>query len=316
MEIENKVKYKKILPLIDVKSKPNSLGASFHTYVISFKGEDGICGMGDDDNKVIAFEKALSELLERSALHDFKGTGINTSNGFASHTRMDLAKENAKNELIERDLFLTTWLAKKPPYWVTDSNFKGLLKSMIRSEQDLFNNLGYSLKLGIIGVCNDSWVGVAVLKPRKNVNLFGCVLTTAAHGSVEGVIEKLFLDQKRMVSMIEDRLRINRTIFTPILEAEIRHPVDHTEYYLNPENLKKISWYIDSPGEILTFPNLDLNFQVIAPPVEFQNYRYIVRCHSNDSQKYFIGKTTTKNINLKRLKTLTNKYYDQIHPLG
>lgn len=71
----------------------------------------------------IAFEKAISEAIERCTLFSFSQTHqiTETSNGWAAHTSADLAIQNAILELVERDVALSTWQNNGPFYQVPKS---------------------------------------------------------------------------------------------------------------------------------------------------------------------------------------------------
>jgi|GEM_PF-6747339 hypothetical protein len=65
-------------------------------------------GRGTSTVRGDALLTALMELLERIV---FLSNNLRSSNGIAAHFSKDLANENAKKELIERQVYLLTWLA-------------------------------------------------------------------------------------------------------------------------------------------------------------------------------------------------------------
>lgn len=80
------------------------------TVEIEIDGVDSF-GRGTDFDRNIAIRKAMSEALERFYL---KYNKFPNSNGMAAHFNKANAIENAKNELIERDLFLCNFLTSTP----------------------------------------------------------------------------------------------------------------------------------------------------------------------------------------------------------
>ncbi len=74
-----------------------------------------LAGYGEDENEILAYEKAICELFEREMMKRASTwSGKLTSNGVAAHRFFLLAKRFAKDELIERDAFLRHWLTKTP----------------------------------------------------------------------------------------------------------------------------------------------------------------------------------------------------------
>lgn len=65
-----------------------------------------VYGRGISDDANLSLKKAVFEALERAC---FLGTKFQTTNGFALADNFDLAKNNAINELIEREIFLRQW---------------------------------------------------------------------------------------------------------------------------------------------------------------------------------------------------------------
>jgi len=74
-------------------------------------------GRGHATTKDVAVQKALAEAIERAMCLQH----LDTTNGVAAHYDLELAKKNARNELLERDLFLSHFLTKTPfiltPEW-------------------------------------------------------------------------------------------------------------------------------------------------------------------------------------------------------
>ena len=83
----------------------------FHDFQVSLSlGGRTFKGRGIEKDQLLAFTKAGAEALERAVCYE---NGVSTS-GVALHTDRELAKENAKNELIERDRFFCHFLTRSP----------------------------------------------------------------------------------------------------------------------------------------------------------------------------------------------------------
>lgn len=84
-----------------------------------------IIGCGEDcESEDLAKEKAISELIERLCLKSFctENQFKSTSNGWAAHPHLELAKFASVFELIERDAAVSHWLTKTPMYMVETSS--------------------------------------------------------------------------------------------------------------------------------------------------------------------------------------------------
>lgn len=85
------------------------------TEIAATIGDQEILVCGESETHDLGFDKAISELIERSALltygHKF---GSTTSNGWAAHPDQEQARKNAILEIVERDAVLAHWYSKTP----------------------------------------------------------------------------------------------------------------------------------------------------------------------------------------------------------
>lgn len=119
------------LPTVDsiqIKQTYRPEGFKFATY--SFNTEtviegESIIGCGEDRvSREIAYEKAVSEIIERIAYKVLSRNGVvlsTSSNGWAAHKSLELAAQSAVYELIERDSAVRHWLTYTPMN-IIDSN--------------------------------------------------------------------------------------------------------------------------------------------------------------------------------------------------
>lgn len=98
--------------------------------VASFKGQK-IIACGESGSREIAEAKAVSELIERSALilHGFE-----TSNGWAAHPTEEGARTNAILERVERDSVLAHWYSSTPFYEIESSSLPDEIQSWSKNE--------------------------------------------------------------------------------------------------------------------------------------------------------------------------------------
>ena len=85
---------------------PSEVNLPLFDYSIQIGENCSRVGRGVDQVKKTAFLKALSEAFERLAMDQ---NGLSCSNGVAAHSELELAKRNAKKELIERDAFFSCY---------------------------------------------------------------------------------------------------------------------------------------------------------------------------------------------------------------
>lgn len=88
------------------------LDAKFTDITAKLK-HDGIVssGRGISEDSNLSLKKAVYEAIERAS---FAKTQLRTTNGVAIAETLEKAKENAVNELIEREIFLRHWTQKLP----------------------------------------------------------------------------------------------------------------------------------------------------------------------------------------------------------
>lgn len=141
-----------------------------HGYVTKLMGNgfEGT-GCGEDDNKFMAFQKSLSEAFERLIFRNLKGTNYSTysSNGWACHPNLKLAKQNAMLELLERDAVITHHLKEEEfveihelPHSVISWATKALAKSKFRNIRLLISTEGF-LPTATVLLTNEKNLGVA-----------------------------------------------------------------------------------------------------------------------------------------------------------
>jgi hypothetical protein len=96
-------------------------------------------GYGEDDIKILAFEKSIAEAVERVIFRLLKnnGRGTETSSGWAAHVSKANAEKAAIEELVERDTIMVHWLLRKPMIEIEQSSFPLWLTQWIDRELSL-----------------------------------------------------------------------------------------------------------------------------------------------------------------------------------
>ena len=267
----------------------------FHFDIMS--GTSNERGTGCDRVKEIAFKKAQSELIERLVLRIAKkhDESIDSSNGFAAHSTLEKAQRSAKNELIERDLFLTSWFSGRNPFWETDK-IHAINHSLVVSEAKLFEDVNLELKIGYIGNCSNVHCIMAITYDKSGE--FGGIFSAGADQDINLALEKAILEQRRIATYIINSINTGTPVYTPKLD--LVKTTDHQNIYLNKDKSSFIKKYISTSNNPITLSPVTTSFIEYALPEPIGRNTKVVQCVSNDVQKYFIGNELSQ-INYKRI---------------
>ena len=96
-------------------------------------------GNGEDDCKLLAYEKSIAESLERLIFRITKnmGVGTKTTSGWSFHLTESLAQNASFQELAERDAILVHWLREIPMTEIAPVSFPRFLQNWVRNELSL-----------------------------------------------------------------------------------------------------------------------------------------------------------------------------------
>lgn len=136
----------------------------------------------------LAYEKALSEAIERSMLFEFRrqASRPESSNGWACHLTVALATQAAIFELIERDVALTSWQSGGPFFAVPDDLWPEKLRGWrsANGTRPEFFDLKILLSESINGACISALLfndrGNFVAGHASGLNLGDAILSAAA----------------------------------------------------------------------------------------------------------------------------------------
>ncbi|MCP4914151.1 MAG: YcaO-like family protein [Oligoflexia bacterium] len=274
---------------------------AFH-YIIREK-KYGLVGSGSSLNEYLALEKSKSEIIERFFCNNekMKNRKIN-SNGMAAHKNIELAKRSALLELVERDLFLTSWLSGHHPYWensINESSTVNNIKSRLSKIVDV--KLGHISNYDGYDVC----VGVVLDREKK----FGAVFSTAIGESKKICYLKILIELSRVVNLLNISIEKNEKIINK--GTTYTTPLDHFNHYLNPGNCDEVYEYLSRSEDVLLAPKYHFHFYKYELPDLISKNISVVRCSSDEVQNYYVSEF--KEINLNRIKDIKRSV---IHPLG
>ena len=276
-------------------------------------------GFAEDYLEHVAIEKAYSEFTERSVLLAFSSElNLPNSNGMAAHINFELAQSAAVEELIERDVFLTMWLAKRPPYWLNESEIL-ISESAVRlSEMGKTHKI--ECKFGLVGICNGHFVFCVATQGQDFSEKYGFTVSTAASLDFKTALEKASLCARRTINGFVTLLQLKKTIFANKKQIESDFPLYHRNYYMMFSSFAKASWFLESRADALELPSIDIAVRELPMPFVPAIPRVVVIATSAQAQQLWFGRTYSSLINFERLESVLensrltfNKY---LHPIA
>ncbi len=267
--------------------------------------DEGRRGFGTDKDLELAKRKSLFEYLERVVMSSGLLGEFTTSNGFATHTDEKKARNNAVAELLERDMFLCSWLMKQKMSRLQielDEDSEHLSAELKRE--------GLEMRPGIVGVCSGIiCFGGWVIDLEKMSGIF----VSCASASLKDGLRKLYEDGIQAASVLK-YARQNK-------EQKLEKLVDiHTNYYLARENFESVRWHWNEFEDgILEFPEIVPEVQSIKCTMNDDFGFFCARAVSHQLQSFYVGVTTKEKLNLNRFENLgfdPAGINTQLHPLA
>ena len=164
---------------------------------------------------------------------------INSSSGFACHLTVEQAIESSYCELLERDLFLTSWFAGKSPDWNITASDKIIDKSFVCNQVKLFRSFDLKLDLALVGICDNRYCTLAALRDVES--RFGFVLATSVDQDIDLAIKKVILDQRRVATYLINSFEQREDFYQE--RFEFKKPIDQQKFYLHPSRSNNTSSY-------------------------------------------------------------------------
>lgn len=295
---------------------------------IEWKDEHGniIKGFASDTNPDMAIVKAYSEFIERFAYDQYSkiNKNVKSSNGFAAHTDILLAKENSLKELIERDSFLMSWIGYHSPHWPSDAEMKNIGANTILEYRPYFKIHGFDFKIGIIGITNNAYYTVigALISDKDSSVIstpkIGLAIDTSTNKNILSAITSVFHGVSYYASLIINRDNANLPIFNNINIADIQAPYDHLEFYLNPQSIQNIDWFFTESKNVLSLDLPEVTIDTIPLTIDTAIPLVVTRAYSNEMQDYFVGQSNLNKLNSERINKIIknmNSINLTMHPL-
>ena len=259
---------------------------------------------------------AWGEFVERSSFfkHWELHKELKNSNGFASHISRKKARSSALAELVERDVFLSSWLLREPSVELPIYDFLNdelLKEAFLKLKKEKVH-----FKFGIYGKCLGYFVGVVIMTDEERK----FALSTAAKRDLNTLADKLFID---VLAHLSDWRSPNPPEFIEKLPSQTR-PYNHNQYYLNTGfKLLLPILFTKGKSKIKRIPDFEYNLENLTDfsPEGRKSGYYTYLAKSNACQNLWFGNLREQFANLDRLSIVKNKkvvYSDlnhEIHPL-
>lgn len=317
------VNAKEIASFIDEHSKelnikgnnfswPEKYGFDLSDIGISFEIEDKIYnGRGTSSNGNLALVKAFSEAIEAYMISE---KGLETTSGTSVHFNSDEGRKNARYELIERDLFLSNYLAGNGLSRINEIREVELFKTAesVLQKYDIQINC---YELGVNGVC----IVLNGLESKKAP--FGVIIGTSYDEKLEVRVENALIECLRDAFSVIEGSSSNMPL-EKFAELERVSPYDHLALARNLEYGKSIIDQFESTRKYHFFEienNIEIEECELAGIFSKLSLKFF-HARSDKHQKLFFGQTTDDRINLKRINQDININLSDIvrrpHPFG
>lgn len=267
-------------------------------------------GRGLAKSSETALVKAIVEAVERTVLdkHNLKN-----SNGIAAHFDSVQATENALCELIERDLFLCTYLCVEAGVQEIDKNL--LPESYLTTIKE-FENKNVHVRFYELGTLLNRTVILVIANGFDLLNPFGCVIGLGASLIKDKAIAAAFSEVARNTVTYIDRnsciewyksesdfFNVTDQNFSILEHGKIALSETYGRWlwnYFSEKKKYKMKDHDIQENEI-EIRALDLDNAFVELGIK------VVQARSRAMQNLFFHKTTPEKINLARLERFVKK---------
>lgn len=304
-------------PTVDIFSIKSEIGNYFWSFEIA---DESANGSGAATNPELAFMKAVSEFVERTAVRKYsKQLCALNSSGFAAHVNLSSAENASIAELIERDAFLVCWFAQILPAWIPLANLNLDIPTQNIVAEILKNQI--SIKVGILATSGEFTVAAGMLDfgnwEDRSVSL---AFASEADDSLNTAIQKVILSLARIANLVLTRKVSGTELFQTIDAKDIKSPFQHLEFYLNREHRKNINhWWNSQSTNVLSLSTPEICTRPLDLELASSLGRHVTYSECPELLKYFCGNKADLSSIEKRLDGLNLKIKsdpDTIHPLS
>jgi len=175
--------------------------------------------------------------------------GFSSSTGVSAHCNVEQAFESAFLELIERDAISILWYCKR----VVSKIPKSMWSTSVLKRSEIWNKYGFNTYVLDITVDSVCVVLVLIVNKLKHPYLVsGC----SASFSFKSSIYKAFNEAELMLLTWQDE-----KVDLEMDESKVETPEDYGVFYMNPKNLQKVDWLINSKEMIVKADEVSLTLE-------------------------------------------------------
>lgn len=237
---------------------------------------------GEGKTQEQAVTKAVAELIERSTLIEFADANpaVKTSNGWAAHSDLNIAKLNAIRELVERDSILKHWYLRTPFEVINTNSLPQTVKSWVATELALSELPQLEILISSIGF---GPTATAILKNNMGFGVVGHCSRENIEESIDGAIEEACRMAHHFLlrSYLDDCEAMSMQISKKV------NPGAHGVFYAHQESFP--SWLFGSivdfnaakAGWIKKKSDLEMNIEKFNTKVIRQDPLFVVQATSD-----------------------------------
>lgn len=288
---------------------------NFFDVAVSIEINDKIFeGRGNGDSRDLSLKKAMVESIERAICLDY----AKTTNGIAAHTDNRMAELNARNELLERDLFLNHFYTNTP-FIRLETNLNSIPESVhnfLKKNQD---------KIGIWKMLSTNLGQGYVCSISSAQGKWGCILGLAfgQQSEVELITKSLFEAFRQYTHLVTKNLLHDNHNIDQFLNLRGWIFDDHKKLALNPEYYKKIEFlFPEAPAseklsDRIEYSESLFSFRTYKPTQQiFKNCPiFVTQCFGDSFHELPLGPSETNLINIKSLQRFLKDSLSPNNPL-
>lgn len=196
---------------IQISTGFRPIGFRYSKYITEISAQlDGheIVVCGESEIKGIDYQKAFSELIERSALIKYGSNfSAKTSNGWAAHPQKDQTRINAILEVAERDAVLAHWYSQTPFIEVPNEELPFDVQAWVQCELSqsefpilrlLFSTIGIGPSVTCV-LMNKSGFGVSAHATKETISgSISSAISEACRAAHASIRRSHWKDTKRL----------------------------------------------------------------------------------------------------------------------
>ncbi len=256
-------------------------------------------GRGTAKNFDLSFAKAFSEACER-ATADYNQ--LRTSNGIAAHINKTACINNARQELVERHVFLIHFLTKTPFYQLSLA-----LPDHIEDARRKIESLGIQIFFREATRVGELYTIVLVAVGTHFTPRFGCIFSSSTSPTMQDAIEQAFLQCTRnLCALIYPSKKLPSELLASE-KIEKNGPIHNTSY----AEQFAVDFFGKSNPMNRKLGHDPCNIRILLLPEELRSSPILVAQATSDKmQDLYFGPLTKAAANINAISSFLNEEID------